>query len=135
MKIRKIEKSEFLPQISIGRRLLRLEEEEITKFNNPFKIESNTERVLAYGERARELQKLDTQKYNLQQQLADNDDYIENLSRKKLNIGVDRSGIITDVKQIKKIPHLPPHINPRRSKGARSPSPTSSGLHSIDAEV
>ena len=65
MKIRKIEKSEFLPQISIGRRLLRLEEEEITKFNNPFKIESNTERVLAYGERARELQKLDTQKYNL----------------------------------------------------------------------
>ena len=35
-----------------------LEGEEITRAFNPFKIESNTERVLAYGERAREVQKL-----------------------------------------------------------------------------
>jgi hypothetical protein len=37
---------------------MKLELDEITRVNNPFKLESNTERVLAYGERAREIEKL-----------------------------------------------------------------------------
>ena len=57
-RMRKIRKSDFLPSISNSRRLMMLEGEEITRAFNPFKIESNTERVLAYGERAREVQKL-----------------------------------------------------------------------------
>ena len=35
-----------------------LEGEEITRAHNPFRLEPNTERVLAYGERAKEVQKL-----------------------------------------------------------------------------
>ena len=54
----KIKKSEFLPTISLGRRLMELEGEQIMEATNPFKIEPNTERVLAYGERARELEQL-----------------------------------------------------------------------------
>ena len=63
-----------------------LEGEEITKAHNPFKIESNTERVLAYGERAREMEKLANSKFDLLQKIADNDDYIENLSKKRLGL-------------------------------------------------
>ena len=37
---------------------MELEGEQITEATNPFKIEPNTERVLAYGERARELESL-----------------------------------------------------------------------------
>lgn len=37
---------------------MELEGEQITQAKNPFKIEPNTERVLAYGERARELASL-----------------------------------------------------------------------------
>lgn len=61
--MQRIRKSEFLPTISLGRRLLELEGEEIIHAKNPFKIEPNTERVLAYGERAKELENLAMQKY------------------------------------------------------------------------
>ena len=72
----KVRRSEFLPPVSLGRRLMLLEGEDITKADNPFKIESNTERVLAYGERSREVEKLSKDKYALVQKVADNEDYV-----------------------------------------------------------
>ena len=126
--VRQVKKSEFLPQISNGRRLMKIEHEEITKESNPFKLQPNSERILAQGERARELGKLVNQKFNLIQKIADNQDYVENLSKKQLNIRGDRSGVISDVKQITRINALPPHIN--LGKGSptarRSPSPSGS---------
>ena len=111
----RIRKSEFLPTISLGRRLMELEGEEITKATNPFKLEANTERVLAYGERARELESLNQHKYELVQKIADNKHYVDNLSRKRLHINGDRTGLISDVRQITKIPHLAPHIATKKT--------------------
>lgn len=67
-----------------------LEGDEITRASNPFRLEPTTERILAYGERAREHAKLEKQKYSLTQKIADNDDYILNLSKKRLNIRGER---------------------------------------------
>lgn len=100
---------------------MELEGEQITQATNPFKIEPNTERVLAYGERARELASLNQNKYELVQKIADNKNYVDNLSRKRLHINGDRTGLISDVKQITKIPHLAPHINTKKTR--LSPSP------------
>ena len=87
-----------------------MEPSQIPLAENPFRVEPNSERVLAYGERSRELRKLAEQKYFLSQKVAENDEYIGNLATKRLNAHGERSGIITDVKQITKINHLPPHI-------------------------
>ena len=50
------------------------------------------------GERARELEKLERDKYSLIQKRASGQDYIENLKLKRLRDIEERSGIITDVR-------------------------------------
>ena len=64
---------------------MQIESGEVTQAQNPFSTESTTERILAYGERAKELSKLQDNTYSLIQKIADNKDYIANLSKKKLN--------------------------------------------------
>ena len=107
---------------------MQLEWNEIDQASNPFRLEPTSERVLAYGERARELELLSAQKYNLIQKIADNRDYVDNLSKKRLNIRSERQGLISDIKQITKIPHLAPHIGGSQTARnmAKSPSPTAS---------
>jgi len=113
-----------LPPVSIGRRLIQLEGNETIPNENPYRIAPTTERVLAFGERTRELNKLEREKFSLIQKIADNKNYIENLAKKKLNLQEDRGGVISDIRQIRNVPHLPPHIVTSR----RSPSPTSASV-------
>ena len=94
--------------MSISRRLLQLEGEDVFKLKNPFKVEKNTERVLAMGERARELEKLERDKYSLIQKRASGQDYIENLKIKRLRDIEERHGIITDVRQVAALNSLGP---------------------------
>jgi len=84
-KVRKVKKNAFLPKISQGRRLMLLDEEQVPSALNPYRVEPTTERVLALGERTREVDKLDSQKYKLIQRIADNAEYIDNLASKRLN--------------------------------------------------
>ena len=44
---------------------MQLEEEDIHKAENPYRVEPTTERVLALGERNREVDKLEQDKYKL----------------------------------------------------------------------
>ena len=62
------------------------------------------------GERTREIEKLNTKKFQLIQKRASGEEYIDNLYKKTIGNKEDREGIITDVKQIKAIPFLPPTI-------------------------
>ena len=57
-KIRQIKKLDFLPKINQGRRIMQLDEVEVSTTHNPFQIAPTTERVLALGERTRELDNL-----------------------------------------------------------------------------
>ena len=127
-KVRQIRKTDFLPTLGACRRIMQLDENEVPNTENPYRVEPTTERVLALGERTREMEKLETQKYKLVQQIAENKEYIDNLAKKRLNRRDDRAGIITDVKKLRMqgIPHLAPHI----VTGAKdkSPSPTSTSL-------
>ena len=104
--------SQFLPGISISRRLIQLEGDDIFNMKNPFKVDRRTERVLAMGERARELEKLEKTKYKLIQKRASGQDYIDNLNRKRLNMIEERAGIVTEVKNVNGIPHLAPYVAP-----------------------
>lgn len=108
--------SEFvLPKLSNARRILQLESEEYSTnpavaSENPFKVAQGTERILAMGERRREIEKLNTKKFQLIQKRASGEEYIDNLYKKTIGNKEDREGIITDVKQIKAVPFLPPSI-------------------------
>lgn len=75
----KEDKPGFLPNISISRRLLALENNEsiTAPENNPFKLPKATERQLVLGERNRELDKLEELKFKLFQKQAQGRDYIE----------------------------------------------------------
>mmetsp|Transcript_15207 Transcript_15207/g.20654 ORF Transcript_15207/g.20654 Transcript_15207/m.20654 type:complete len:94 (+) Transcript_15207:218-499(+) len=64
-KIRQIRKRDFLPTLGACRRIMQLEESDVPRAENPYRVEKSTERVLAVGERMREINKLDTQKYKL----------------------------------------------------------------------
>ena len=70
--VRQIRRKDFLPTLGACRRIMAMDESDVQNADNPYKVEPSTERVLALGERTREMDKLETQKYKLVQQIAEN---------------------------------------------------------------
>ena len=89
---------------------------------NPFTLPSVTERVLAMGERKRELEGLTEKKYKYGQvQSQGSGDYLEQLSQKQIGYNSTRQGAIEAVRQIGGgVVSLKPHINKKASEESRA---------------
>ena len=110
--VKKVHRSDFLPTISNSRRLMQLEMDDPQPPPNPFKVAAGTERALALGERSREAEKLARLKFQLIQKEAQGREYVANMSRKRLGLGEDRSGVISDIRAIPTaVPYLAPHMD------------------------
>ena len=100
-----------MPDINTSRRLLKLSitEDSSEVDPNPFVVKTKTsEGTLITGECERKVDRLEALKYKLVQKQASGQIYLENLSKKQLNLRANRENVLND---IARIPALKRRIN------------------------
>lgn len=112
--------------------------EDVTDPNalNPFKVQRNTEKLLRFRERQRELEKLENIKQRIEHKYMYGQDLMNQMSqvappgKASTSVKQDRTGMIREIKKIKAMP-MPEHMRAHSVKPERS-KPKTKSIFALD---